>query len=116
MPPRVSSSSGSRVPCIGTSVSGRSPSGTGAPFGRAATQHGSPAHVPSQWRGPRPSTPRGGASGVAPAGSRKPSPSGTTRSFWSWTISQRPVPPGGPPPPRLAGVNSPRRQSMLKGR
>ena len=43
MPPRVSSSSGSRVPCMGTSVSGRSPSGTGAPLGSAATQHGSPA-------------------------------------------------------------------------
>ena len=48
MPPSVSRSSGSRVPCIGTSVSGRSPSGTGAPLGSAATQQGSPAHVPSQ--------------------------------------------------------------------
>ena len=48
MPPTVSRSSGSFVPCIGTSVSAASPSGTGASFGRAATQHGAPPHVPSQ--------------------------------------------------------------------
>ena len=81
MPPTVSRSSGRRVPCIGTSVSATSPSGTGASFGRDATQHGARPHVPSQCRGPSASSPRGGASGLSPTGRRKPSPSRATRSF-----------------------------------
>ena len=114
MPPTVSSSSGSRVPCIGTSVSAASPSGTGASLGRAATQHGSPRQVPSQWRGPRPSSPRGGAPGSRPraGGSPRPrAPPGASGPGPRASARAR-----GRPAAALGGRELARRQSMLKGR
>ena len=87
IPPSESSSSGSRVPWIGTRVSRASAGGTGAPLETFITQQGVSQRVPSQIGSlAAPSRP----CGRSPSGSRKRSPSGTTRSAWSWTRSQRP--------------------------
>ena len=72
MPPSERSSSGSRVPCIGTMVSRTSPAGTAAPFGTAATQQGVPPSVPSQMGSPAPPSRPAGRS---PSGRRNRSPS-----------------------------------------
>src|SRR6266568_1458890 len=94
MPPSDRRSSGSRVPCIGTSVSRCRPSGSAASRGRPATQHGVPAYVPSQSGClATPSRP----SGSSPVGRRNPPPAGTTTSLCSWTRSQWPCWAGGGP-------------------
>ena len=92
IPPSESSSSGSRVPCIGTMVSRDSPGGAGASFGTAVTQQGVLPSVPSQM-GSLAAPAR--SDGRSPSGRRNRSPSAWTRSAWSWTSSQCPRGGGG---------------------
>ena len=114
MPPSESRSSGSRVPCIGTSVSRWNSSGTAASRGSDATQHSvsPPERAEPDRLAERAVELRGAVAG------RKSEALAVRDDDELLVLDDEPVAraPGGGFVPRLAGTKAPRRQSMLNGR